>query len=160
MQDCRGRYASEGEYRAFIDDMNDGYDTLEWISEAALVHRQDRRWADGSALGITANHAAMSGHPALGAIVVIVGHGSSYHHSGYPGGVFLKNLNEEWLRQQGVPPVDVPRPIHRVYDDSFRKLDMAHYYDKITVPTFNIGGWYDIFSQGNIDCFEGLEYRG
>ena len=74
--------------------------------------------------------------------------------------MFLQNLNEEWLRKQGVPPADVPRPIHRVYDDSFRKLDIDHYYDKMTVPTINIGGWYDIFSQGNIDCFEGLQYRG
>jgi predicted acyl esterase len=159
VQDCRGRYASEGEYRAFIDDMNDGYDTLEWISKQPWSNGRVGM-VGGSALGITANHAAMSCHPALKCNVVIVGHGSSYHHSGYPGGVFLKNLNEEWLRQQGVPPADVPRPIHRVYDDSFRKLDMAHYYDKITVPTINIGGWYDIFSQGNIDCFEGLEYHG
>ncbi len=27
------------------------------------------------------------------------------------------------------------------------------------VPTINIGGWYDIFSQGNIDCFVGLQNR-
>ncbi len=159
VQDCRGRFASEGEYRAFIDDMDDGFDTLEWIA--------GQPWSNGkvgmiggSALGITANHAAMSGSPHLKCNVVIVGHGSSYHNSGYPGGVFLKNLNEEWLRLQGVPPADVPRPIHRVYDDSFRKLDIEHYYDKMTVPTVNIGGWYDIFSQGNIDCFEGLQYRG
>ncbi len=159
VQDCRGRFASEGEYRAFIDDMNDGYDTLEWISKQPWCTGKIGM-VGGSALGITANHAAMSGHPALKCNIVIVGHGSSYHNSGYPGGVFLLNLNEEWLRKQGVPPADVPRPIHRVYDDSFRKLDIAHYYDKITVPTINIGGWYDIFSQGNIDCFEGLEYRG
>ncbi len=159
VQDCRGRFASEGEYRAFIDDFNDGYDTIEWIAK--------QPWSNGtvgmiggSALGITANHAAMSGNPHLKCNVVIVAHGSSYHNSGYPGGVFLQNLNEEWLRKQGVPPADVPRPIHRVYDDSFRKLDIEHYFDKITVPTVNIGGWYDIFSQGNIDCFEGLQHRG
>jgi uncharacterized protein len=28
-QDCRGRFESEGKYRAFIDDMEDGYDTVE-----------------------------------------------------------------------------------------------------------------------------------
>ena len=159
VQDCRGRFASEGEYRAFIDDMNDGYDTLEWIAKQPWSTGKVGM-VGGSALGITANHAAMSGHPALKCNVVIVAHGSSYHNSGYPGGVFLQNLNEEWLRKQGVPPADVPRPIHRVYDDSFRKLDIANYFEKMAVPTINIGGWYDIFSQGNIDCFEGLEYRG
>src|SRR6202000_184811 len=30
-QDCRGRYASEGVFRAFEDDAEDGYDTVEWV---------------------------------------------------------------------------------------------------------------------------------
>ncbi|REK19428.1 MAG: CocE/NonD family hydrolase [Planctomycetota bacterium] len=159
VQDCRGRHDSEGEYRAFIDDMDDGYDTVEWIA-AQPWSTGKVGMIGGSALGITANHAAMSGAPHLVCNVVFVSHGSSYHNSGYPGGVFLKNLNEEWLRKQGVPPADVPRPIHRVYDDSFRQRDIEHYFDKMQVPTINIGGWYDIFSQGNIDCFTGLQYRG
>jgi len=159
VQDCRGRFASEGEYRPFIDDMNDGYDTIDWIAKQPWSNGKVGM-IGGSALGITANHAAMSGNPHLLCNIVIVGHGSSYHNSGYPGGVFLQNMNEGWLKAQGVPPVQVPRPIHRVYDDSFRKLDIEHYFAKMTVPTLNIGGWYDIFSQGNIDGFTGLQYRG
>lgn len=30
-QDCRGRYDSEGEYRKYLDDADDGYDTCAWI---------------------------------------------------------------------------------------------------------------------------------
>jgi len=159
VQDCRGKFDSEGAYRAFIDDMEDGYDTVEWVAAQSWSNGKVGM-TGGSALGITANHAAMSGAPHLVCNVVVVGHGSSYHYSGYPGGVFLKNLNEEWLRRQGVPPADVPRPIHRVYDDSFRERDIEHYYSKMKTPTLNIGGWYDIFSQGNIDCFVGLQERG
>jgi uncharacterized protein len=159
VQDCRGRFDSEGEYRAFIDDMDDGYDTVEWVAGQPWSNGKVGMMG-GSALGITANHAAMSCPPHLVCNVVFVAHGSSYHYSGYPGGVFLKNLNEEWLRRQGVPPADVPRPIHRVYDDSFRQRDIEHYFAKMTTPTVNVGGWYDIFSQGNIDCFMGLQYRG
>ena len=159
VQDCRGKFDSEGAYRAFIDDMEDGYDTVEWAAVQSWSNGKIGM-TGGSALGITANHAAMSGAPHLICNVVVVGHGSSYHYSGYPGGVFLKNLNEEWLRRQGVPPTDVPRPIHRVYDDSFRQRDIEHYYSKMKTPTLNIGGWYDIFSQGNIDCFMGLQERG
>ncbi|MEX0679513.1 MAG: CocE/NonD family hydrolase [Pirellulales bacterium] len=159
VQDCRGRFDSEGEYRAFIDDMDDGYDTVEWAASQTWSNGKVGM-IGGSALGITANHAAMSGAPHLVCTVVFVAHGSSYRYSGYPGGVFLQNLNEEWLRRQGVPPADVPRPIHRVYDDSFRKRDIEHYFAKMKTPSINIGGWYDIFSQGNIDCFAGLQYRG
>ena len=159
VQDCRGKFASEGQYRAFIDDINDGYDTVEWAAAQPWSNGKIGM-IGGSAMGITANHAAMSGAPHLVCNVVIVAHGSSYHNSGYPGGIFLKNMNEEWLRGQGVPPANVPRPIHRVYDDSFRDLDMQHYLAKIRTPTINIGGWYDIFSQGNIDCFVGLQNQG
>ncbi len=108
VQDCRGRFDSEGEYRAFIDDMNDGYDTVEWAATQPWCNGKVGM-SGGSAMGITANHAAMSGAPHLAANVVTVAHGSSYHYSGYPGGVFLKNLNEEWLRLQGVPPANVPQ---------------------------------------------------
>ena len=32
IQDCRGRYDSEGEFYPFINDAQDGYDSLEWIA--------------------------------------------------------------------------------------------------------------------------------
>lgn len=159
VQDCRGKFGSQGVYRAFIDDMEDGYDTVEWAA-AQPWSTGKIGMIGGSAMGITANHAAMACAPHLICNVVTVAHGSTYHNSGYPGGIFLKNLNEEWLRRQGVPPADVPRPIHRVYDDSFRQRDIQHYFSKMKTPTINIGGWYDIFSQGNIDCFVGLQNLG
>lgn len=39
MQDCRGRYRSEGEFRKYLSEAEDGYDTLAWLL------RQD--WCDG-----------------------------------------------------------------------------------------------------------------
>ena len=116
VQDVRGRFKSEGKYRAFADDIEDGYDTIEWIAK--------QPWSNGkvgmvgpSAMGITSNMAAMSAAPHLVCAFVSVAHGSSFRYSSFPGGVFLKNLNEEWLKRQGVPPADVPRPIIRTYDD-------------------------------------------
>jgi predicted acyl esterase len=159
VQDCRGRFKSEGKYVAFANDMEDGYDTVEWIAK--------QPWSTGkvgmtgaSAMGITSNLAAMAGAPHLAAAYVTVAHGSSYNYSGYPGGVFLKNLNEEWLRRQGVPPADVPRPLFRSYDDAARKVDMRNYASKINVPMYNVGGWYDIFLQGNIDTYMLLQSDG
>ena len=32
IQDTRGRHASEGEFYAFVDDIDDGYDTVEWAA--------------------------------------------------------------------------------------------------------------------------------
>ena len=32
VQDCRGRFASEGDYYPFVNDVNDGYDAVEWAA--------------------------------------------------------------------------------------------------------------------------------
>ncbi len=32
IQDTRGRYTSEGEFYPFRDDINDGFDTVEWAA--------------------------------------------------------------------------------------------------------------------------------
>jgi putative CocE/NonD family hydrolase len=39
VQDCRGRFQSEGEYYHFINEADDGYDTVEWIA--------GQTWSDG-----------------------------------------------------------------------------------------------------------------
>ena len=40
MVDSRGRYESEGEWRAYVDEAQDGYDTQQWIGAQA--------WCDGN----------------------------------------------------------------------------------------------------------------
>jgi len=32
VQDCRGRFESEGVFHAYFPDIEDGYDTLEWVA--------------------------------------------------------------------------------------------------------------------------------
>ena len=39
VQDCRGRYASEGGFSKYVDEGKDGYDTLEWVAR--------QPWCDG-----------------------------------------------------------------------------------------------------------------
>jgi len=159
VQDVRGKFKSEGKYDAFGPDMEDGYDTIEWIAKQPWCN--GKVGMDGaSAMGIAIDLAAMTSPPHLVTGFVNVASGTRFQHTNYPGGVFLLNLNEEWLRMVGVPPKDVPRPIIRTYDDEAQKQDMRRYYSKIDIPMYNVGGWYDIFLQGNIDAFTGLEYHG
>ncbi len=159
VQDCRGRFKSQGRYRAFLDDLEDGYDTIEWIARQPWSNGKVGM-VGGSALGITANLTAMSGAPHLVCAFISVAHAGSYRYAAFPGGVFLQNLNEEWLKRQGVEPEKAPRPIHRVYDDHYRRVDMRNYYAKVTAPFVNVAGWYDIFSQAGIDNFAGLQAQG
>jgi putative CocE/NonD family hydrolase len=40
LQDCRGRYDSDGTWRPYLDEMSDGHDTLEWLGQ--------QPWCDGN----------------------------------------------------------------------------------------------------------------
>src|SRR6266478_8439477 len=60
-QDVRGRYASEGEWYAFKNEPNDGYDTIEWA--AALPYSNGKvGMFGGSYVGATQMLAAIA-HP-------------------------------------------------------------------------------------------------
>jgi len=42
VQDVRGRYASDGEFIAYQNEGRDGFDTIEWRCQTALVRRKRR----------------------------------------------------------------------------------------------------------------------
>jgi predicted acyl esterase len=159
VQDCRGKGKSEGAYRPFMDDPTDGYDTVEWAGR--------QKWSTGrvgmfgaSAMGITANLAAMMNPPHLAATFVMVARSSIYHQSAFMGGVFRKELNEIWLRRQGAIDVLEETFKHNVYDGFYDIGETALHWHRVRVPSYNYGGWYDIFSQGNIDNFIGQQREG
>ncbi|MEK6299661.1 MAG: CocE/NonD family hydrolase [Acidobacteriota bacterium] len=159
VQDCRGTFQSEGEYRPFMTDHLDGFDTVEWAAK--------QKWSNGkvgmfgaSAMGITSNLAAMMNPPHLVATFVMVARSSIYYQSAFMGGVFRKELNEPWLKRQKAEWVIAETLNHSVYDGFFDIAEMPKHWQKIQVPVYNYGGWYDIFAQGNIDNFAGLQSQG
>jgi predicted acyl esterase len=159
VQDCRGTFQSEGEYRPFMTDHLDGFDTVEWAAK--------QTWSTGkvgmfgaSAMGITSNLAAMMNPPHLAATFVMVARSSIYHQSAFMGGVFRKELNEPWLKRQKAEWMIAETLKHNVYDGFYDIAEMPLHWHKYRVPVYNYGGWYDIFAQGNIDNFTGLQSRG
>lgn len=66
-QDVRGKFRSEGEALLFVNEVNDGYDTIEWITQQPWSNGHVAMWGD-SYYGYTQWAAAASGHPALKAI--------------------------------------------------------------------------------------------
>lgn len=159
VQDCRGRFQSEGKFGVFDKEPLDGYDTVEWIAK--------QPWCNGkvgmygvSASGILANFAAIGAPPHLVCNFVAVAHGCDYRFGSYPGGCFLLDMNERWYRTLGQPLAEGPKPRVQVYDADFAVRDLSKHYAKVTVPTFNLGGWYDIFSESTVENFEGLDKHG
>jgi putative CocE/NonD family hydrolase len=49
---------------------------------------------------------------------------------------------------------------HPAYDSYWRGIDIEAHHNRITVPAFNLGGWYDIFLGGTLRNFTGMQSRG
>src|SRR5258707_1095456 len=64
VQDIRGQNRSEGKYRPWLDDIADGYDTVEWIARQPWSNGKVGM-EGGSAAGILANLAALGAPPHL-----------------------------------------------------------------------------------------------
>jgi putative CocE/NonD family hydrolase len=94
-EDTRGRYASEGKFYTFINEPNDGYDTIEWA--AALPYSNGKvGMFGGSYVGATQMLAAITNPPHLAGICPIVT-SSNYHESWtYQGGAFEQWFNQSW----------------------------------------------------------------
>ena len=162
LQDTRGRYTSEGEFYCFKDDINDGYDTVEWAAA--------QPWSSGrvgmfgaSYVGATQWLAAITRPPHLTTIVPNVT-ASNYHNGWtYQGGAFELGFNVSWTllnltlanfnTQSAVKSVDQGRRqgLVEAVDsmwDSFRELptkDFPHlkggladyYYDWLAHPDYD-----------------------
>ena len=65
VQDTRGRYASEGEFYPFLDEPNDGYDTVEWCRRSVVVQRAGSACIGASYVGATQWLCAITNPPPL-----------------------------------------------------------------------------------------------
>ena len=205
IQDVRGRYTSEGEFYTFVNEMDDGYDSVEWVA--------GQPWCSGkvgmvgvSYVGATQWLTAKAKPPSL--VAIAPGVTASDYHEGWSwqGGAFELGFNLSWsmsltganwanlsrrlllgpeeadriidakdnLTQgfQHLPMQDLPdlkgdlAPYyygwleHPEYDEFWKRLSIEESHSEITVPSFNFGGWYDIFLGGTIKNFERMRELG
>lgn len=159
VQDVRGKGRSQGFYAAFENDIEDGYDAVEWAGTQPWSNGKVGM-TGGSALGITANSAAMAAPPHLKAAYVVVAPADRLAYS-YPGGVLKEKDSIGWLRQQGTSEEVLNRVRTRALDDvSWNRVAMSTNRKYIEIPIYNVGGWYDIFNGGTVENFEYLQNQG
>jgi putative CocE/NonD family hydrolase len=107
-EDCRGRYASGGEWYPYRVEGNDGFDTVEWA--ARLPYSSGRvAVSGGSYAGVTALLAAASQPPHLVAAAILESGADYYNGWSYIGGVLQQNFIETWasvLSFNSIPPGD------------------------------------------------------
>lgn len=110
VQDVRGRFASDGEFVPFVNERDDGYDTVEWASR--LPYADGRVCMYGvSYVGYTQFAALASGHPALHAIAPHETSADAYEGWTYTGGAMQFGFALWWAL--ALAQVNLDRAIRR-----------------------------------------------
>jgi len=62
------------------------------------------------------------------------------------------------LARAGLPDIGVQRGLQN--PDTTEECRVAGHHDQVSVPSLNIGGWYDVFQQGTLDNYIAMRERG
>ena len=116
VQDTRGRYTSEGEFYPFLDEPDDGYDTVAWCA--------DQPWSSGkvgmfgrSYVGATQWLCAITNPPALTCIAPGITASDYYEGWTYQGGALAWGFALSWtMRQLTMANMDAIGRRHEVPD--------------------------------------------
>jgi putative CocE/NonD family hydrolase len=184
VQDVRGRYESEGSFQPFTQEPADGNDTINWIARQAWSDGKVGM-CGGSYLGIAQWKAALEGNPHLKAIFPVVSGYDDYRDRFYSTGGAMKLGNRLlWMSENLHVPMYHPDfsqyvlrlPLrtadvaatgresdmyqealaHPAYDAFWRGISVREHLDKVRVPVFAVGGWYDNFVQSDLEAFAAL----
>jgi putative CocE/NonD family hydrolase len=208
VQDTRGRFSSEGEWKPQRNEALDGVDTIAWAAELPGSDGQVGMYG-ASYFGFTQWAAAVEQPPALKAMVPFITWCDPFNGVLFRGGAMELGIAANWHLQMGFDvlvrrhrgdPVSLGRgfvglagevdrlgsegywslpiadfaPLRRVdvapgffevvengvQRDAADFLTIAGKHDRVQVPTFNIGGWYDIFAQDTIENFLAMRAAG
>ncbi|MBA2376032.1 MAG: CocE/NonD family hydrolase [Rubrobacter sp.] len=205
VQDVRGRFASEGDFDPFPQEIPDGHDSVEWAAKLPGSDGSVGMWGL-SYFGKTQWHAAETRPPSLKSIVPGQTWGNHLNGASLRGGAQELGLIQYWA-QASIAPGNLFRKfagnreeianrlpaVLATADELFagsgydslpfselpnadatlllglgRSVDDAAWdavnidgkYDRINVPSFHIGGWYDCFIGETLRQYEAMKEWG
>ncbi|MBC8353918.1 MAG: CocE/NonD family hydrolase [Planctomycetes bacterium] len=167
LQNFRGTQLSEGRYVGYRalgwGEKQDGYDTVEWLATQS--------WCDGkvgtfgsSQAGYAQNFLAVTQPPHL-VCQYMIDTGLSLFHEGYRIGGAARPERFKGMAAVCRDPADNDRMLaewfeHPNYDDYWADENCALHFDKMNVPCFTVGSWYDFMCQGSVESFIGRQHHG
>jgi len=184
VEDVRGTYDSEGAFEPLTQESGDGSDTIDWITRQRWSNGKVGM-IGGSYLGIAQWKAALTGNPHLKAIFPVVSGDDDYLDRFYsPGGALKLGHRLEWLAENrkapgyepdfnkfiwrlplrtadvaatGKPDSEWSQAIeHPAYDSFWQAISTREHLDKIHIPVFAVGGWYDNYAESDLDAYASL----
>jgi putative CocE/NonD family hydrolase len=189
LEDVRGRYGSEGVFDALKQEGPDGYDTLNWIAAQPWSDGKVGM-IGGSYLGIAQWRVALLNNPHLKAIFPVVSGSDDYLDRFYSTGGAMKLGHRLLWLSENLTPAGVPKPKfgsyighlplrtsdtaaatrtlslyqtvleHPTYDSFWKDLSVRDKIDRVRVPVFAVGGWYDNYVESDLDAFAALHKPG
>jgi len=162
-QDMRGTGASGGTFMLWTDDgwsaNQDGYDTIEWGTAGD--------WSTGescmygmSALAISSLMAAGAAPPSLRCVYSLMGAGNIFQTVAWQGGAIRVDPAVSWLEALGAYESLDALYAHPTFDDFWAQNHLPDRYASVDVPIYHTSGWYDVFQQGSLDDFAGIQAGG
>lgn len=184
VQDVRGRYESDGAFDPLAQEPADGNDTINWIARQPWSNGKIGM-IGGSYLGIAQWKAALENNPHLKAIFPVVSGDDDYRDRFYStGGAIKLGHRLEWLAENVKAPGYEPdfnkfvwhlplrtadlaatgrtvesyqRAVdHPIFDSFWRALSTKEHLDKIHIPVFAVGGWYDNYVESDLEAYAAL----
>ena len=183
LQDCRGRHDSEGQWDPYMCELEDGFDTHEWIG------RQE--WCDGqigtfglSYPGFTQTLPATLRSRYLKALVPIASQQDNYGHHRVDGvihhavSLFFANMMGKTMQRNALGELDQDQmyralPLisalddlgensyyrgvieHEQYGEWWDRYSLRNRYDEVETPSLFITGWFDSLLHETLKVFNG-----
>ena len=163
----RGSQKSEGVWRGYRSlgwgERKDGYDLVEWLGT--------QPWSTGkvgtfgsSQAGFAQNFLAVTQPPHLAAQYMI-DTGLSLFHEGYRIGGTTRPERFKTLDKAARIPEHNRELLaewftHPTYDSYWADEDCTRFFDKMNVPCFTVGSWYDFMCVGSVDSYIGRQHQG
>ncbi len=181
VQDCRGKFASEGSFIPYNNEGQDGYDAVEWIGKQSWCNGRVGMWGS-SYVGATQWQAAVEHPPGLTTITPTATF-SSFYRNLYLGGAVRLSLIAKWASGNSRKPDGVTLtadwnrtllhlPLGEVDDQMgwsipwlegmlthpspngyWKRLDMTQDITTLKLPVQHVVGYYDFFSRESVGNF-------
>jgi hypothetical protein len=162
MVNYRGAHLSEGRWQGYRalqwGELRDGYDVCEWLAAQPWSTGKVGTFG-GSQGGYAQNYLAVTQPPHL-VCQYMTDTGLSLFHEGYRVGGVTRPERFNAYGAVARDPADHDALLrqwdaHPDYDDYWRAEDCTLHFDKMKVPCFTVGSWFDFMVQGSIASFVG-----
>jgi len=190
VQDCRGKYDSDGDFTPLVDEARDGQANLDWVANQKWCNGKIGLWGR-SYLGMVQVPAAAGGHEALKCIIPSIGPASYFTDWLRYDGCFAWGNAIRWAMTHAscrnkpdegrmdwyalykcrsfgeiaekagfVAPILKTWLEHDTYDEYWKSVELTGMHSQVGVPGYHMAGWFDHINRGQFQGYRNISDHG